>query len=220
MDCMYDCEYCYLQYYFQTKVPVIFVNREDVLTRIEEILKSCESPYFHAGEICDSLAFDDLTGFSLEIAELFSKYQNGTIEFRTKSTNIDNLLYIPAPPVIVKLSWTLSPPKITDSIEHKTPSFEERLEAARMCQEAGYIIGVRLDPVIRLDGWEKEYNKMVSRILTVLDTERIDYISLGTLKHNKLLFEAIKKRFPGSETILGEIFPSGDGKFKYLTNRG
>lgn len=26
MDCMYDCEYCYLQYYFQTKVPAIFVN--------------------------------------------------------------------------------------------------------------------------------------------------------------------------------------------------
>ena len=24
IDCKYDCEYCYLQYYFQTKVPVIF----------------------------------------------------------------------------------------------------------------------------------------------------------------------------------------------------
>ena len=70
--------------------------------------------------------------------------------------------------------------------------------------------------MIRVEGWEKEYNKMVSGILTVLNTERIDYISLGTLKHNKLLFEAIKTRFPGSETILVEIFPSGDGKFKYL----
>ena len=117
-------------------MPVIFVNREDVLTRIEEILKSRESPYFHAGEICDSLAFDELTGFSLEIAELFSKHQKGTIVFRTKSTNIDNLLSIPAPPVSMKPSLTLSPPKITDSIEHKTPSFEARLEAARMCQEA------------------------------------------------------------------------------------
>ena len=38
IDCRYDCEYCYLQYYFQTKVPVIFVNREDVLSRIKNIL--------------------------------------------------------------------------------------------------------------------------------------------------------------------------------------
>jgi hypothetical protein len=39
---------------------------------------------------------------------------------------------------------------------------------------------------------------------------------LGTPKHNKVLFEAIKKRFPESPTILGEIFPSTDGKYKYL----
>lgn len=166
-------------------------------TRIEKIIKSCESPYFHAGEICDSLAFDHLTGFSLKIPELFSKHQNGTIVFRTKSTNIDNLLSIPAPPVNVKPYWTLSPLKITDSIDHKTPSFEARLEAARMCQEAGYEIGVRPDPVILVEGWEKEYYKMVSRILTVLDTERIDYISLGTLS----TISSSSKRYSGRYSL-------------------
>lgn len=216
IDCKYDCEYCYLQYYFQTKVPVVFVNRDEVLQKIEELLNSFENPYFHVGEVCDALAFDDLTEFSTDIVELFSKHINGTIEFRTKSTNINNLISIDNPPENVIPSWTFSPQKIADMIEHKTPCFKERLEAARRCQESGYTVGVRLDPIIRVEGWENLYPKMIQELFARLDTKQIDYISLGTPKHNKVLFETIKKRFPASPTILGELFPSTDGKYKYL----
>ncbi|GJM16090.1 MAG: hypothetical protein DHS20C13_14170 [Thermodesulfobacteriota bacterium] len=216
IDCKYDCEYCYLQYYFQTKVPVVFVNRDEVLKKIEELLNSFENPYFHVGEVCDALAFDDLTEFSTDIVELFSKHNKGTIEFRTKSTNINNLISIDSPPKNVIPSWTFSPKKIADMIEHKTPSFKERLEAARRCQESGYTVGVRLDPIIKIEGWEDLYQKMIQELFTRLDTKQIDYISLGTPKHNKVLFETIKKRFPASPTILGELFPSTDGKYKYL----
>ena len=216
IDCKYDCEYCYLQYYFQTKVPVVFVNRDEVLQKIEELLNSFENPYFHVGEVCDALAFDDLTEFSTDIVELFAKHKNGTIEFRTKSTNINNLISIDNPPENVIPSWTFSPQKIADMIEHKTPCFKERLEAARRCQESGYTVGVRLDPIIRIEGWENLYQKMIQELFARLDTKQIDYISLGTPKHNKVLFETIKKRFPGSPTILGELFPSIDGKYKYL----
>lgn len=215
-DCRYDCEYCYLQYYFQTKIPVIFVNRDEVLSRIEAILRSRECAYFHAGEVSDALAFDDLTQFSLDIAKLFSRYENGKIELRTKSTKIENLISIDNPPRNIIPSWTFSPQKIVETIEHKTPSFEQRLNAAKKCQESGYTIGVRLDPVVRVDVWEREYKQMVVRLLTVLDTANIDYISLGTLKHNKMLFDAIKNRFPGSPAILGEMLPSSDGKYRYL----
>lgn len=216
IDCKYDCEYCYLQYYFQTKVPVIFVNRDEVLKKIEEILISFDNPYFHVGEVCDALAFDDLTEFSLDIVNLFTKYTNGTAEFRTKSTNVENLISIKNPPENIIPSWTFSPQLIAETIEHKTPSFNERLGAAKKCQEAGYTVGVRLDPIIRIPGWENQYRRMVEELLTTLDARQIDYISLGTPKHNKVLFEAIKKRFPESPTILGEIFPSTDGKYKYL----
>lgn len=216
IDCRYDCEYCYLQYYFQTKVPVIFVNRDEVLQKIQDLLGDFDNPYFHVGEVCDALAFDDLTGFSLDIAELFSRYRNGTIEFRTKSVNVHNLTSISNPPENVIPSWTFSPQIVADLIEHKTPSLNERLLAAKQCQEAGYTVGVRLDPIIRIDGWEDCYQNMVAQILTLLNSNQIDYISLGTPKHNKVLFETIKKRFPASPTILGEMFPSNDSKYKYL----
>lgn len=216
IDCKYDCEYCYLQYYFQTKVPVIFVNRDEVLDKTEEILLNYDTPYFHVGEVCDALAFDDLTGFSLDLVNLFAKHTNGTIEFRTKSTNVENLVSIENPPENVIPSWTFSPQSIAEKVEHKTPSFNERLHAAKSCQQSGYTVGVRLDPIIRIPGWEDQYKHMVEELLTTLDAGLIDNITLGTPKHNKMLFEAIKKRFPDSPTILGEIFPSTDGKYKYL----
>lgn len=216
IDCMYDCEYCYLQYYFQTKVPVIFVNRDEILMRIEYVLKTHLHPYFHAGEVCDALAFDDLTEFSRDIAHLFSKYENGFIEFRTKSANIGNLISIKNPPRNIIPSWTFSPERIAKSIEHKAPSFRERLLAAKVCQEAGYTIGVRLDPVIIYDGWERDYREMVEELLFVLDWRKIDYVSLGTVKLHKLLVDAIRERSPGSPILLSEIVPSSDSKYRYL----
>ena len=216
IDCKYDCEYCYLQYYFQTKVPVIFVNRDDVLLKMEEVLKSHPRPYFHVGEVCDALAFDPLTDFSTKISDLFSKYTNGVIEFRTKSTNVQNLLLLKDHPKNMIPSWTLSPERVVNAIEHKTPSLRERLDAARRCQDAGYEVGVRLDPIIIYEGWEEDYRGMVEEILIKLDPKGIDYVSLGSIKLHKLLIDVIRRRFPDSPTVNAEIFPTIDGKYRYL----
>jgi len=216
LDCHYDCEYCYLQYYFQTKIPVIFVNRDELLEKIEEILISDKQPYFHVGEVCDALALDHLTDFSKEVIPLFSKYKNGSIEFRTKSVNVENLISIEDVPNNVIPSWTFSPTSIANIVEHKTPSFSDRLIAAKKCQKAGYTVGVRIDPMIRVDNWEEKYVEMINEILTELDKNKIDYITLGTIKMHKNLLEKIKLRYPKSDSVLGEIFPSNDGKYRYL----
>jgi len=214
IDCKYDCEYCYLQYYFQTKVPVIFVNRDEVLRKMEEILKNEPNPYFHVGEVCDSLAFDYLTDFSSDIAHLFLQYENGKVEFRTKSTNIENLLKLERVPSNLIPSWTISPEYVAEKIEHKTPGFSQRLEAARRCQEHGFTVGIRLDPIFNFEGWEKHYSKMVKDIFSVLDPDSIDYITLGTVKVQKNLLDVLNKRFPDSLIHSQEIVPSSDGKFK------
>ena len=214
MDCKYDCEYCYLQYYFQTKVPVIFVNRDKVLSEIEKILKTGKEVYFHVGEVCDSLAFDYLTDFSKDIAELFSKYDNGTVELRTKSINVSNLLDIDNPPSNLIPSWTMSPEHINITIEHKTPGLYERINAAKKCQEKGYIVGIRLDPIFNYSGWEPHYSKMVEAIFSELDPARIDYLTLGSVKMHKNLIEAVHKRFPDTYIMNEELVPAGDGKFR------
>lgn len=214
IDCRYDCEYCYLQYYFQTKVPVVFVNRDRVLEEIEAILQNEQNPYFHVGEVCDSLAFDDITGFSGDIVQLFSRYPDGTVEFRTKSTNVGNLVSAEAVPQNVIPSWTISPDYVAERLEHKTPPPGERLKAAKRCQDAGYTVGIRLDPVFSYEGWEKDYRDMVDSVLSYLDPSSVDYITLGSVKLHKNLMDAVGKRFPDSMVILGETVPGSDGKYR------
>jgi spore photoproduct lyase len=81
------------------------------------------------------------------------------------------------------------------------------------------VVGVRLDPVIRYQWWEKDYQGMLEELLSVLDNRRIDYISLGTAKLHKLLLEAMGSRFTESPIILDEIVPSADGKYRYVKFR-
>jgi len=57
---------------------------------------------------------------------------------------------------------------------------------------------------------------MVEELFSVLDFQKIDYISLGTIKLHKLLVEAMMERFPESSILFDELIPSNDGKFKYL----
>ncbi len=175
-----------------------------------------ERTYFHVGEICDSLAFDELTDFSLDLIELAGQNQNTTIEFRTKSTNIQNLLSVQSAPSNVIPSWTMSPQVVSEALEHKTPKFAERLNAAKKCQEKGYRVGIRIDPIIIYEDWQAGYAEMISRIMTTLDPKQIDYISLGSIKLHKLLTEVIRKRFPQSSLLVGEIYPAEDGKYRYL----
>ncbi len=183
---------------------------------MEDILKIHESPYFHVGEVCDALAFDELTEFSKTVAPLFNRYQNGKIEFRTKSVNINNLLSLNDVPSNLIPSWTLSPIYINETIEHGTPSVNERLEAAKKCQNAGFTVGIRLDPVFRYKRWEYDYKNLISEILTTLDPRKIDYITIGSVKLHKNLLDSIRKRFPDSPVILGEIVPAVDGKYRYI----
>ncbi len=57
---------------------------------------------------------------------------------------------------------------------------------------------------------------MVEGLFSALDTRKIDYISLGTIKLHKLLIEAISERFPENSILLDELVPTDDGKFRYL----
>ena len=95
-NCNLDCEYCFLQSYFDNAVPTVFINHDEILTAMKDVLLAAgdKKTVFHAGELCDALAFDDLTGLSRKLIPLFSEHPNARLELRTKTTTIENLLNI------------------------------------------------------------------------------------------------------------------------------
>ncbi len=216
-NCNLDCEYCFLQSYFDNAVPTVFINHDEILTAIKDVLLAAgdKKTVFHAGELCDALAFDDLTGLSRKLIPLFSEYPNARLELRTKTTTIENLLTIPGTNNIV-ISWTFSPQLIVDAYEHKTPSLEKRVRAAEEVQRAGYNVGICLDPIILCEGWFNNYKSMLEMLFDRLDIAKIKFVSLGGFRYLPSLTRVIRDRNPKTNLLLGEFVPCVDGKYRYF----
>ena len=80
------------------------------------------------------------------------------------------------------MSWTITPPHITDTEEHGTASFVERVAAACRVQAAGYRVGFHFDPLIEYPDWEADYAETIAQLFSAIDPRRVAWLSLGSLR--------------------------------------
>jgi spore photoproduct lyase len=140
-QCTFDCTYCVLQGYLERPVITVFANEETIFREIDEMQRAEPHRFFRfgTGELADSLALDDLTGLSGDYLRFFHDKRNAIIELKTKSVQVQNLLgFSPRNAVI---SWSVNPQEVIDREELRAPSLSDRLDAARRCMDAGYLIG-------------------------------------------------------------------------------
>ena len=167
-----------------------------------------------SGEFSDSLALDNISDYSKKIVPFFSKYPNAYFEFKTKSSEIKNLLSIkPAKNIIV--SWSINPQRIADTNEFYSANLTDRINSAKECADAGYGIGFHFDPIIHYDGWEKDYRHTVKAVFSKICPDKIHWISLGTLRFNPELKKIIENRFPSSNILDEELLIDSGGKMRY-----
>jgi len=220
--CIYECSYCYLQEYANAPGIIVPANIEYFFDRFTRYRASPAAAAWQrgprmrigTGEFSDSLMLDHFTEYSLPIVEFFKRHQDALFEFKTKSARIDNLLKAPHGGNIV-LSWSLNPQKIIDENEWYTAPLSARLDAAARGAEAGYAIGLHLDPVFHFEGWENEYGAVIEAVFDALRPRNIAWISLGTLRFRPRLKQIIENRFPGNTILDGELLPGYDRKLRY-----
>jgi spore photoproduct lyase len=217
-NCPMDCSYCYLQEYLADNPALkIFANVDDLLTEARELLGKHRRYFFRigTGEITDSLALDPYIGFTREVVPFFAEQPNVLLELKTKSNCIDELLNLD-PKGRVVVSWSMNPQPVIDADEHGTASLEERLQAARRCQEAGYRLGFHFDPMIEYPNWEKDYEGTVDRLFATVDWRRISWLSMGVLRNTPGLKRTMRDRLPPTRLITGEQVLNPDGKLRYF----
>jgi len=216
-NCHYECTYCILQSYLNNPMMVLYANTDDLLAEVRARL--AERPgQFHrmgTGELADSLALDDVTGYSLELVPFFAEQPDAVLEFKTKSAAVENLRGLKHRGRVI-VSWSLNSEDMVRREEHKTASLEERLRAAAACQSWGYKVGFHFDPLIGYDGWEAGYEAAVRRLFEVVDARRVVWVSLGALRFPVPQKDIIRQRFPGSGLLQGELLPARDGKLHYF----
>ncbi|HYY24979.1 MAG TPA: hypothetical protein VE689_05765 [Candidatus Udaeobacter sp.] len=217
-NCPMDCGYCYLQEYLAENPALkVFSNIDDLLNEASEFLSKHRSFFFRigTGEITDSLALDPYIGFTREVVPFFAEQPNVLLELKTKSDSVDGLLKMD-PKDRVVVSWSMNPQRIIDSDEGGTASLEERLGAARRCQDAGYRLGFHFDPMIEYPDWENDYREMVDQTFATIDWRGLSWLSMGVVRTTPALKRTMRDRFPRTRLLTGEQVLCPDGKLRYF----
>jgi spore photoproduct lyase len=217
-NCPMDCDYCYLQEYLAANPALkVFSNVDDLLSEADALLSRHRGLFFRigTGEITDSLALEPYIGFAREVVPFFAGQSNVLLELKTKSDCVDGLLKLDSKGRVV-VSWSMNPQRVIDSDEHGTASLEERLHAARLCQEAGYRLGFHFDPMVEYPGWEKDYEEMLEQTFAAIDWRSLSWVSMGVLRTTPALKRTLRDRFPRTRLLTGEQVLCADGKLRYF----
>ncbi|MBW2015345.1 MAG: DNA photolyase [Deltaproteobacteria bacterium] len=216
-NCPMDCSYCILQSYFEKSSLSVFINIENELNEICRQIENHPNRIFRVGtgEFADSLALDPLVGWTQLLTPRFSRLKNAVLEFKTKTDQIAGLLSSPYRDRII-VSWSMNSPFIVTREEGGTCSLRRRLEAAKRCQQEGYVIGFHFDPIIEHHRWRDGYKRTIEMMDKYIDPRGVIWISLGTMRYMPSLKSIIRARHPGSHVLDGEFIPGLDGKMRYL----
>ena len=111
INCIYDCEYCYLQGVYSSGNIVIFVDIEKVFEEVEELYNKLKSLYLCVSYDTDLLAIENICSFSEKWYHFIKDKKDLKIELRTKSANIDKFLNLDVLDNFI-IAFTLSPEDI------------------------------------------------------------------------------------------------------------
>lgn len=214
MNCIYDCEYCYLQGMYPSSNVVIFVNIEDTINEIEKMLK-VHPVYLCVSYDTDLMAIENITGFLHKWAEAAAKHENLKIEIRTKSANFKSLEDISCLKNII-LAWTLSPDSIIEEFEGNTPSLEKRLKSICDAIDGGWKVRICFDPVLYVENWSELYKECVETTFKVLGMRKVYQASIGVFRVSKEYLKIMNKLRVNSK-VLAYPFNTENGICSYNT---
>lgn len=216
-NCVYECEYCYLQGYFSSPDLVFFVNHDEILTEMAKVLAGHpgQNVWFHAGEFSDSLALSHITGELPLYWEFFRSHHNAFLELRTKSINITELRPLePLENVIV--SFSLSAEEQAREFDREAPGVAQRLTALKRLKDFGFKLAVHFDPIIYTSGFEVQFDAIAQSLSEQIPLNYFEYFSLGVVRFAKDVFKEARKNYPESGIFARQFIQGDDQKMRYV----
>lgn len=212
MNCIYNCEYCYLQGMYPSSNIVIFVNIEDTIAEIEKMLK-IHPVYLCVSYDTDLMAVEKVTGFLHRWMEVSREHDNLKIEIRTKSANFKAIEEIACLRNVI-LAWTISPQKIIEEFEINTPSLAARLKSICAAIDKGWKVRLCFDPLLYVHNWEKFYMECVETTFNTLFKRKVYEVSLGVFRVSKDYLKIMNKLRVNSK-VLAYPFKTSNGICSY-----
>jgi spore photoproduct lyase len=215
LQCPMDCTYCILQLYLNNPCITVYTDIQKICQEVDTLLASEPRRFFRfgTGELGDSLVLDRITGLSSRLIGFFSGKRNCLLELKTKAAWTPPDGKRRHRPVVI--SWSLNPRQVARRDERGAAPVRARLEAARRCQDKGYLLGFHLDPILFFPGWREAYRELLEELFLKIDPAGVSWISLGSLRYPPYLKEIIRVRFPEADLVNEEMIRGLDGKMRY-----
>ncbi|MFP4055529.1 MAG: spore photoproduct lyase family protein [Candidatus Brocadiia bacterium] len=168
--CVHRCLYCGFG-----GLLVAAVNIEEYWGYLSQIIE--RHPWqktFLLDDDGDPMCLEPEHGTLARLIEYFGTLQDRYLVIHTKTWNTEWLrdLEHNGNTIIV---WSLSGRSQSRLIEPRTGTTEERVEAARIAQEAGYPVRYKFKPIVPVKGWRQEAAEAVA---LALERTRPDVVSL------------------------------------------
>ncbi len=214
-NCIYDCKYCFLQGLYSSANYLVFVNYEDFLNQIKNLVtrNKSKSITFFSGYDCDSLAMEKVTSFADFFLKNYLENKNITYEFRTKSLQINPFLKN-KPSENIIIAYSLLPGDLAQKFDIKAPAINLRIKSLKQLTSLGWKIGLRFDPLIYNNNWKISYKELISTILDEINTNYLHSVSFGSLRFPKQIFNTISTMYPGDE-LFSHNFKKRDNVYSY-----
>ncbi|MBT3273025.1 MAG: hypothetical protein HN368_07720 [Spirochaetales bacterium] len=170
------------------KVAVVFVNLEEFVEK--QVIPTAErnhwqEVFMYNSNLSDTPCFEPEYGLSKLLAEYYATTPDQHYLIHTKSANIDFLRDLDHRGHTILL-WSITSDTVSRIIEPGSATTEERIEAVRMCQDAGYTVRVKFKPIVPVDNWRAECSHMIENLFAHTRPDNVGLCSLAWMDAEEL----------------------------------
>jgi spore photoproduct lyase len=184
--CFHKCRYCR-----RGRVTTLMLNVEEFLDQVDGLMARTPWQKVYRYDVeTDCLILEPEYGMCRALVEHYAALEDRYIILFSKSDNVDFLLNLDHKGHTIML-WTLSTPTVSRRIETDTATTEQRLAAARKCQQAGYTVRFKFKPVIPIANWRAEATDMLEKLFAAVkpDNLSMEMLFFDTVQEMKELFD-------------------------------
>ncbi|MCK5802704.1 MAG: hypothetical protein KAI66_07725, partial [Lentisphaeria bacterium] len=181
--CPHGCKYC-----GGGKVAILFTNLEEFVEK--QVIPTAEAEpwqkvFMYNSCLSDTPCFEPEYGLSKLLVDYYASTRDQHYLIHTKSANVDFLCELDHRGHTIVL-WSLTCETAARFVESGTASPEERIEAARKCQEAGYPIRFKIKPIVPVRGWRDEYRRIIDLLFERTRPDNVGLFMLAWMNVQEL----------------------------------
>ncbi len=208
LNCIFDCEYCYLQGMYQSANIVAFVNVDKFVQEIKNTL-SGKKAYLAVSYDTDLIGFHNVIPYWDYFHDFFTQQLDINVEIRTNSAN--EVFYSKfSPTENIVIAFSIAPQEIINKYEKLTPPLAARINAIKVAISRGFKVRLCLDPVIINSGSEKLYEPFFRDLFTEINPGKLKDVGYGFFRMPKEFFKRIEKRKNNSHLFADEYSITDD----------